>query len=94
MPSPVYIAEIRISDAIEQKIREKHNVTGDEVREALILRRDVRAAWEHDPQRGSRVLALGHTYQRRLIFAALYPVDPQDGVWNLGTARSPRVTNA
>ena len=89
----IYIAEIRIADSIELKIKTKHNVTPEEVREALVLRNDVRAGWENHPAHGERVVALGTTYRGRPILAVLVPVDPADpldGVWILKTARSPR----
>jgi hypothetical protein len=88
--STVYIAEIRIADAIERKIMTKHNVTPQEVKEALVLRSDVRAGWEDHPVHGLRVVALGTTSEGRPILASLYPVDPRDGIWTLMTARSPR----
>ncbi len=62
MPLRIYIAEIRIDQSIEHKIRVKHNLTGAEVREALVLRRDIKAGWENHPQHGRRLIALGHTY--------------------------------
>ncbi|WP_305784178.1 hypothetical protein [Symbioplanes lichenis] len=89
MPRSIYIAEIRISAPIERKIKVKHNVTPEKVREALVLRTDITAGWENHEQHGRRVVALGHTAVQRPILAALYPVDPSDGVWNLMTARSP-----
>jgi hypothetical protein len=68
----------------------KHNVTPHEVRQALVLRSDARAWWEDHPVHGRRVVALGSTGEGRPILAALYPIDPRDGVWMLMTARSPR----
>lgn len=91
VPRPVYIADIRISDAVAAKIRTKHNVTPEEVRETFILREDIQAGWEDHHVHGRRVVAFGHTGDGRPILAALYPVDPpSEGIWNLGTARSPR----
>jgi hypothetical protein len=94
MPRAIYLAEIRITPSIERKIREKHSVTAAEVRQALVLRPDVLARWENHEVHGLRVIALGTTYWGRLILAALYPVDPPGGVWNLMTARSPKVRGA
>ncbi|GAA2701870.1 hypothetical protein Apa02nite_100410 [Actinoplanes palleronii] len=90
MSGAVYIAEIHISAPTERKINTKHYVTSDEVREALVLRKDVEAAWDDHPQHGRRVVALGQTAAGRPILAVLQEVDPSDGVWNLRTARSPR----
>ncbi len=60
-------------------------VTPDEVREALVLTRLERAGWDHDPDRGWRLLATGTTYTGRRINAVLYPAD-DEGTWWLGTA--------
>ncbi len=90
MAQAVYIAVIRISPAIEDKIKNKHQVTAAEVREALVLRPDVVAGWEDHPKHGRRVVAFGRTHAGRPILASLFPVDPPDGVWNLMTARSPQ----
>ena len=90
MPNAIYIAEIRIALTIEEKIKTKHNVTPHEVREAFVLRPEVRAAWENNQAHGRRVIAFGKTYQGRPIIAALYPIDVRDGIWMLMTARSPK----
>lgn len=90
MHPPVYIAEIRITPRIEDKIRAKHKVMPYEVREALVLRDDVYARWEDHREHGLRVVALGRTYVGRPILAALHLVSTRDGTWNLATARSPK----
>ncbi len=85
---PVYIAEIRISDAVATKIGLKHGVAVHEVREAFILTSLERAVWDFDVDRGWRVLATGSTAgsPSRRLNAVLYPVDEDDGIWRLGTA--------
>lgn len=89
MPASLaYIAEVRISPAMEAKIRQKHGVTGDEVREAVILTPLERARWHEHPQRGWRLLVTGTTYAGRRLNLVLYPVDAEDGTWSLGTAMS------
>lgn len=90
MPPAIYIAEIKIARNIEQKINQKHNVTLAEVREAYIMRNDTDLEWEDHPTHGRRVVGFGTTYAGRLLFAALYPIDPTGGVWALASARSPR----
>jgi hypothetical protein len=87
VPSAIYIADIRIALSVELKIKEKHGVTPEEVREALILRREAQARWEDHPVHGRRVVAVGWTYAQRMIIASLYPIDQHDGVWSLMTAR-------
>lgn len=90
MPAPVaYIAElVPPSPALVDKIHSKHNVTMDEVREAVILT-DVEWSgwhWDPDPSRGWRLLVIGLTYADRRLLVVLYPVDQLDGIWRLGTA--------
>lgn len=90
MRRQVQIVDVRIEPAIEHKICNKHQVTPAEVREALILRNDVDKRWEDHPAHGQRLVALGTTYDGRPILAALLPVDVQEGIWILKTARSPK----
>lgn len=44
------------------------------------------AAIEVDEVRGERLLVRGRTESGRVIRVLLYPVDPEAGVWRLGTA--------
>jgi hypothetical protein len=87
---PVRIVEVRIDETVADKIRTKHNMTPEEVREALVLRPDVDRRWENHPEHGRRLLAEGTTYEGRPVLAALLPVDVDDGIWMLKTARSPK----
>lgn len=90
MPAPVaYIAElVTPSPALVDKIHQKHDVTLDEVREAVILTEVERSGWDWDPDpsRGWRLIVIGTTYAGRRLFVVLYPVDQGEGVWRLGTA--------
>jgi uncharacterized DUF497 family protein len=72
---------------IEAKINEKHQVTGDEVRETFVMQPDVSGNWEEHGHYGRRYVAIGLTYTGRPMIAWFYPVDESDGVWSLGTAR-------
>lgn len=71
MPRPVaYIAELLPPSAeLIDKIHRKHNVTLDEVREAVILT-DVESSvwdWHPDPARGWRLLVTAKTYVGRRL---------------------------
>jgi hypothetical protein len=90
MGNQIYIAQIWIDDTVEEKIKNKHEVTPEEVREALCLRQDAETYWEDHPAHGLRVIGLGTTYVGRPILAVLLPIDELDGTWVLKTARSPR----
>ena len=86
MSAAVYIAEVRISRAVAAKLAEKHNVTEQDVRDALVLTRLERAGWDHDHDKGWRLLVTGTTFEGRRLNAVLYPADEHDGTWWLGTA--------
>ena len=87
MVERVYVAAFDCSDDVAAKINSKHGVTLDEVREAVLYpSRLTRAVWIWDADRGSRLVAEGVARSGRVIRAVLYPVDPADGTWRLGTA--------
>ena len=72
----VWIAEIRISAAMVEKLASKHGVdTG----------KHETAEWIRD-HRGPRLLVTGWA-AGRLLVVVLYPVDLDFGIFNLGTAR-------
>jgi len=81
-----YISEIRISPAVEAKIRLKHNITGADVRGAFVYRNDIEAAWVLTPNYGQRLEVKGKIYDGRTILAYLFEVSYEFGIWNLGTA--------
>jgi uncharacterized DUF497 family protein len=71
---------------VAAKIAEKHNVTEAEVKEAFELTRLLQSGWDFDSERGWRLLAVGRTYEGRVLNGVLYPADELDGTWWLGTA--------
>jgi uncharacterized DUF497 family protein len=87
VPQGVYIAVIDIRPGVEDKIRTKHNLTGQEVRNVFIMNPKVRGNWEDHPDYGRRYVAVGSTETGRLVIAWFYDIDASDGVWDLGTAR-------
>lgn len=78
------ITFIEVSDQVRSKIISKHRVTEDEVEEAC--EDYIDASWDHDPERGLRLLVQGRTEKGRLLDIVLYPVDPAQGTWRLATA--------
>lgn len=90
MPSPVaYIAEVLpAGDAKMAEIAARHQVTLDEVREAVIYTDVEESGWDYDPdpKRGWRLLVVGTTYTGRRLLVVLFPVDEPEGIWRLGTA--------
>ncbi len=86
MNPAIYIAEVEISASVADKINSKHNVTPEEVREAIILRTPLRARWVYDANRGDRLAVVAEGYGGRTLKVLLYPIDVNDGRWSLGTA--------
>lgn len=81
----VLITDIECSSTVEEKLNNKHQLTLDDVYDAL-EDHDLTVGWDDDPNHGRRVLARGRTSSGRLIRIFLYPVDEDAGVFRLGTA--------
>lgn len=81
-----YIAQIRISPAVEFKIRIKHHLTGEEVRFALIYRTDVIGKGNFHPIYGFRLKVRGKLENGQMLIAYLHPLNRELGIWFLGTA--------
>jgi hypothetical protein len=87
----VVIAELIIPPEVEAKIRQKpnHNLTGVEVREAVIYSSDTRARWVEDAEHGRRLQVRGTTYRGRPVIAYMVPQswdDEEEGTFILKTA--------
>jgi hypothetical protein len=80
-----WIAEIQISPAMEQKIRTRRFVTGDQVREACVPDRYERAGWDVDPLHGRRLAVVCRTADGVTLKVVLQPVDVHEGIWRLRT---------
>lgn len=80
------IIEIRISPTVEFKLRLKHGLTGDFVREEVQFPQIVKGSWVTDLTYGKRLLVRANLSQSRTLIAYLYQnhLDPE--VWHLGTA--------
>jgi len=81
-----WIAEIRISAAMETKIRTRRFVTGDQVREACVPDHYERAGWDDDPVHGRRLALWCTTSDGVRLLVLLQPVDVREGIWRLRTA--------
>jgi len=71
--SPLWVAQLIVSDATAQKLVGKHQLDWRDVRDAIVCVRGLRYAWDHDPERGRRALVevvIG--YGRCIVL--LYPV--------------------
>jgi len=74
-----WIAEVQIPAVVEAKLREKHDLTGDQVRGACVPDQYERAGWEDHPAYGQRLLVIALTTDGRRIKVILEPVDAADG---------------
>ncbi len=84
--SEVIIVTVDIDPATSAKLRSKHNVMPWEVREAVVMTPVLKSTWDHDPIRGSRLLAIGITAAGRRLKVVLAPIDIGEGHWCLRTA--------
>jgi hypothetical protein len=94
VPERFWIAEIQISDEMEDKIRSRRFVTGDEVREACIPDAYDGAGWHNHPVHGRRLLVKCRTAQGRRLKVILLPVDVHEGIWRLRTVLLPNQDGA
>ncbi len=86
----VYLGLILCSPSVERKLRSKHALTSEDVRDALQHPAKVRAAWSDDAGHGRRLIAMGRASGGRLLIAWLMPTpawDPDAEVWLIRSAR-------
>ena len=80
------VGELRISSRTAEKLREKHGLDADEVREAVEDVGGLPFRWHDHPERGLRailVTAVGN----QAVKVVLYPAQGEAAdVWNLGSA--------
>ncbi len=80
-----WIAEIQISGEMEDKIRSRRFVTGDQVREACVPDAYDSARWDDDPEHGRRLLVIGRAADGVRLKIILQPIDVTEGIWRLRT---------
>lgn len=84
MPT-VWVARLHISARTAAKITQRHDITPDEVREAIVCVPGLRGRWHDHPERGRRAL-VDLLIRGRLAVAVLYPSDSALGdEWDLGS---------
>jgi hypothetical protein len=87
----IYIGKAIIDPPIVAKLNTKHQVTQDELREALEWPAKVRVAREVHPEHGLRWIALARTATSREVIATLLPAPYWEGeeadTWVVKTAR-------
>lgn len=82
-----WIGEVEIPPDVAEKIKSKHDVTPDDVREAICWGAADEVGWHDHEVHGRRLLAVGTPYHRSYrIIVVLVPVDRTDGRWRCKTA--------
>ncbi|HUZ39755.1 MAG TPA: hypothetical protein VMV17_25815 [Streptosporangiaceae bacterium] len=86
MPEPLWVAQLVISDRTAHKLRTRHGLDPEEVRDALVCVKGLRYVWANHPERGRRAIVEARL-RGRVVAVVLYPVDdPHGGVFALGSA--------
>jgi hypothetical protein len=87
----IYIGGVIIDPSIVAKLNTKHQVTQDELREALQWPAEVQVVREVHPEHGLRWIALATTATSREVLATLLPAPYWEGeeadTWVVKTAR-------
>jgi hypothetical protein len=81
-----WIGELRFSQPVVAKLREKHNLTVEQVNEAIAFGAHDKAVWDNDSERGIRLVVTGTTSDGIALIAYLRPIDRADGLWRCLTA--------
>jgi hypothetical protein len=83
----IWVAQIEISRAVESKIRAKHNLTGHEVRSAIVARSDISAFVDIHPVHGQRIAVKAESFDGNILLVWLVPSATHLDVYRLVTAR-------
>jgi len=78
------ISTIIVSHATEQKLLHRHQISLDELEDAVVGVVGLRSTWGDHPTRGRRLLVEA-SIRKRKVLVVLYPTDVSDE-WNLGSA--------
>ena len=82
----VWVAVLHISARTAEKIASRHQLTSDEVRDAVVCVSGLTFAWHSHPDRGDRVI-ISVQIRGRPALIVLYPASDAAGdAWHLGSA--------
>ena len=81
-----HVIELHVTDAAIAKFA-KHDLSVDEVEEAVLWDPKRKAAWKSDSKHGGRLKVIGRCESsNKVIVALLDPWDVNNGVWKPRTA--------
>jgi hypothetical protein len=80
-----WIGEIRFSAAVEAKLGAKHDLTPEQVRQAVAWGHHDWAKWHDHPTYGRRLILGGSDADGSMV-VYLRPIDRNDGLWQCLTA--------
>lgn len=86
----MYLGLLTIDEQTRDKLHRKHNITFDDVVEAIQYPARAEAGWEDHPDYGWRVVAVGTNATGRPVICYLVPVPEWDDyadTWEIKTAR-------
>jgi len=86
VPDGPWIGYVYVDPEVESKLREKHGLTSDQIREAICWGAHNQAAWDDDPVYGTRLVVTGTMGESGPLIAYLRPLDETDGTWECLTA--------
>lgn len=81
-----WVAVVVSTETVEAKIRAKHAITLDEIREAVLLGAHDEQRWHDHPVYGRRLLVRGRSYDGRPLLVVLKRAAGADDVWECQTA--------
>jgi hypothetical protein len=82
----LWVAELLISDRTEAKIIQRHGITPDEVKDAVVCVSGLDYAKSHHPERGWRFMVKPVIRGRRVLVVLYDAEDPLGDVYHLGSA--------
>ncbi len=81
-----WVGDLLFSPEVIAKLATKHNLSPEQVKQAITCDAQDRDYWEDHPVYGRRLIVLGTDADGTQIIAYLRPIDANDGLWRCLTA--------
>jgi hypothetical protein len=82
----IWVADLKISQATNDKICGKHGISGQEVKDALVCVAGLVFVWDDDAERGLRAIVSAFIRQPVLVVIRPRPRDAYGDSWTLVSA--------